>query len=283
MYDQALFHLVFLSQVLLLSFFLPRMLLRRAHHVLETYPPESYPKLYPVSFATVRRAMGAYSALNFVMLAVGLALVLIRFYAASEEMLNGDTSLVITAYFFLQFAPMVVPGVAGFTYVQLQRKADRRTTRKAELRPRRLFDFVSPAVVGLAVAVYLAFVLLVAYVRQFDFPWFGGYWNVIGITFVNLLFAGLIVHTLRGKRKDPYQTHEDRRRQMGITLRSLVWISILGTAFIALSIGLSAFELRHLNPIFTSLYLQLIAVISFRSFRIDDVDFEVYRDEPLTT
>ena len=142
---------------------------------------------------------------------------------------------------------------------------------------------MSPAVFGLAIFVYVGFVLLILYVRQFGFPWFGGYSNIVAITAVNLAFAGVIVHTLYGKKKDPYQAYEDRARQIGVTIRGLVWTSILATGFVALSIGLAAFDLRHLQPITLSLYIQVLALIAFRATRIDDVNFEVYREDPLAT
>ena len=54
----------------------------------------------------------------------------------------------------------------------------------------------------------------------------------------------------------------------------------MATLFLALVIGLAAFELRDLQPIVMSLYFQGLALLSHRSFRIDDVDFEVYREDP---
>ena len=103
------------------------------------------------------------------------------------------------------------------------------------------------------------------------------------VSLLNFLFAGVIVHNLYGKKKDPYQSYEDRARQIGVTIRGLVWTSILATGFIALSIGLAAFDLRHLQPITLSLYFQVLAVITIRTTRIDDVNFEVYREDPLAT
>ena len=43
------FYLVFSSQILLLSFYVPRRVVGRLRYVVETYPPETHPKLYPVS------------------------------------------------------------------------------------------------------------------------------------------------------------------------------------------------------------------------------------------
>ena len=68
-------------------------------------------------------------------------------------------------YSAIQWSPFIIATTAGFTYFNLKRRPDSRSTRRADLHPRRLFDFVSPALVGAAILVYLAFVLLILYVR----------------------------------------------------------------------------------------------------------------------
>ncbi len=165
------------------------------------------------------------------------------------------------------------------------RKANSSTTRKAELQPRRLFDFISPTMFGMAILVYFAFIGFVLYIKQFDFPWFGGYWNIVGVTLLNLFFAGIIIWNLYGKRRDPHQAYEDRKRQIELTVKSLVFISIAATLKIAISIVLGALELRHLQPIVTSLYFQLIVFIGIgtvlRAFRVEDINFEVYKEDPV--
>lgn len=280
---QLLFYFVFLSQVLLISFYFPRKILGRVKHVVENYPPSDYPRLYPMSLDFANKAQRNYRNMNLFVLLAGIALVLVGLLWPSEEMLDWDSDSILVIYLLLQYSPMIIAATAGFTYFNLMRKADSRSTRKAELRRRSVLDFVSPAVLGLAIFVYVAFVVLIVYVRQFDFPWFGGYVNIAGLTAMNLVFAGVIVHNLYGKKKDPYQAYEDRARQIGVTIRGLVWTSMLATGFIALSIGLAAFELRHLQPISLSLYFQVLAVITFRATRIDDVNFDVYREDPLAT
>ena len=280
---QMLFYFVFLSQVLLISFYLPRQLRGRVKHVVEKYPPSAYPRLYPVSLDVMKKAQRTYWNMNLFALLAGIALVFGGLLWPSEDMLHWDSESVLVIYLLLQYSPLLIAGTAGFTYFNLMRKADSRPTRKAELRRRSLLDFVSPAVLGLAIFVYIAFVLLIVYVRQFEFPWFGGYSNIVGITVANLVFAGVIAHNLYGKKKDPYQAYEDRARQIGVTIRGMVWTSILATGFVALSIGLAAFDLRHLQPITLSLYFQVLAMVTFRATRIDDVNFEVYREDPLAT
>ena len=48
----------------------------------------------------------------------------------------------------------------------------------------------------------------------------------------------------------------------------------------AIAVILASLDLRHLQPMVQSLYFQLIAVISFRTLRIDDTDFDVYKGQP---
>ena len=44
-WSNNLFYIVFLGQILLISYYFPRKLLERMQYVLETYPPAAYPKL----------------------------------------------------------------------------------------------------------------------------------------------------------------------------------------------------------------------------------------------
>ena len=115
-------------------------------------------------------------------------------------MLNWDNKSVLGIYLLLQFLPMMLLGRSEFKQFALMRKASVRTARKADLRPRRLFDFVSPAIVGTAIVLYDAVVLLVLYIRQNPFPGFGGYMNIVAVTAMNLFLAGMIIVTLYGKK-----------------------------------------------------------------------------------
>jgi len=171
-------------------------------------------------------------------------------------------------------------GNMAFKYYKLMRNTDSRTTRKAELQPRRLFDFISPKMIGLAVLVYLAFAVFILYIRQFDYPWFGGYENIVGVTATNLFFAGIIIWNMYGKRLDPYQAYEDRKRQIELLVKQMVFISIAATTYIAIDVVLAILDLRNLQPTVMSLYFQLIAVISLRALRLDTINFEVYKEDP---
>lgn len=100
---------------------------------------------------------------------------------------------------------------------------------------------------------------------------------------VHVFFAGVMIHLMYGQRKDPYQASEDRDRQIGIGVKSIIFIGIAATLFVTLEIGLHAFELQDLSAITTSLYFQLLALVSFREFCIEEADFEIYRMDPVAT
>lgn len=279
MTEHQIFHLVFLSQVLLISYLLPRQVLRRMRHVAATYPPAEYPRLYPVPLEQVEAAQETYRAWNRAVLAVGLALVAIGILVPTEDMLGWDTLSVMTLYLMLQLSPLLVALRPGFLYFNPLRVRDTRKRRSAELAPRRLFDFVSPMAAASAIGLYVAFVFFIVAVDQLDYPWFGGYLNVVGITVIDLLCVASIVYSLRARRRDPFQSSSDRRRHVGFAVRLAVFTSVAATLSVAISIGLALLELRDYIPIFKSLYFMLLAVVCFRQFRIDGVDFEVYREE----
>jgi hypothetical protein len=278
MQEQTLFYLVFFGQIMLISFYLPRKMLKRTRFLLETYPPSAYPALYPEPLTYYHKAQLFYRNFSAFILLVGLLLLAIFIgYSGSADWDAGNIAFV---YFMLQFFPLAFVELKSFQHYKLMRQADKRTTRQADLKPRRLFDFVSPLLVGTAVLVYIAFIGLILYIDQFDFPWFGGYGNIIGITASNLFFAAIIAWNLYGRKLDPYQAYEDRKRQIGLVVGQMVFISIAATLFIAITIILASLELRDYQPMAQSLYFQLIAVVVLRSLRLDKINFEVYKADP---
>ncbi len=284
MQEHLLFHLAFLGQILLLSFYFPRKILERIKYVLETYPRSNYPKLYPKPLEHYERARRNYRLMNSIILFAGLILLAVLLgYPRSGKWDHA----IATWYFMAQIFPILLIEIKSFQYYKLMRKANAGGRRKAELHPRRLFDFISPAMLGLTILVYFAFVGFIIYIDQFGFPWFGGYWNIVGITGINLFFTGIIGWHIYGQKMDPHQAFQDRRRQIELIAKSLVLVSIAATLKIAIVIGLAAFELRHLQPFVTSLYLQLIALLStgilLRYFRVEDINFEVYKEDSIVS
>lgn len=283
MTENTFLYAAFLIQVLAISVYFPRKFLNQVRYVIEAYPPSSYPKLYPVPVHVVERGMRIYRLMNVIVVLVGLAILGFGVYSPGEDLLNWDSQTVIAVYFVLQVTPLLLASIGELKYFALMRKAALSTTRKAELRPRRLFDFISPAFVGAAILTYVAFVSLVLYFRYDPFPGFGGAWNIVYVTVLNLFVAGTIAHLLSRKRIDPHQANDDRLRQIELLVKSTVFVSVAVTVFLSITLVLSALDLRNYISILMCLYLVVIITAAFHALRLDSADFEVYRGERLAT
>jgi len=280
MSEYNLFYLVFLSQILIISFYYPGKIYSRMKYVFETYPPSAYPKLYPKPIEVYERGRRNYRNINLFILITGF--VILALLVANPH--DGDVhNAIATGYFFAQMFPVLLLDLGSLKEFKMMRNANTRTTRKAELQPRRFFDFISPAIFTIAAITYIAFVLLVVYINQFGFPWFGGYTNIVMVTAMNVFFLGVMLWHMYGKKLNPHQAYEDRVRQIKTVAKVLTLTSIAATLFGALSISLSAFEIRHFLPVFMSMYFQLLAVIGLQAYRIDHTNFEVYKEDSLVT
>ena len=65
------------------------------------------------------------------------------------------------------------------------------------------------------------------------------------------------------------------------TVKIMAFSSIAGTVSIALGLVLQALELPHLSDIFSSVYIQVLIVFLVRVFRTDDMNYEVYKEDPV--
>lgn len=249
-------------------------------YVCDTHPPSDYPKLYTKPIEFYEKGRRRFLAVNLVIMLAGLVILA----ALLTNPHDGDVhNAIVMGYFMLQMLPVMLLDFWSLKEFKLMRSAKSRTTRKAGLKRRRFFDFVPPIPFGLAVFTYIAFVWLVIYLNQFGYEWFGGYWNIAGMTFMNLFFATILIWHLYGKKLDPHQAIEDREKQITTIAKIVIGTSIAATIFIAISISLSALEVRYLLPTFLSMYVQLIAIIGFQAYRENHTNFEVYRKNPLVT
>ena len=180
---------------------------------------------------------------------------------------------------------MIYLELSAFETYKLMRIKNERSTRSAELRPRHLFDFVSPILVGAAVFIYVALMLFILFMSQNEL-YVGNAANtkMISITVSNLLLAGIIYINIYGKKLNPHRSNKDRLNQIEIVVKQVVLISIAGTGYIGFDTVVDYLSLSELIPIFQCLFLQLLAVISLwglRSGNISDIDFDVYKKEAL--
>ena len=277
MTEHTLFHLFLLSQILVISYYYPNRLLGRLKHVFENYPPETHPKLYSKPIEYYRSSHRNYMIANRIIILAGILLLAGLIMTPR----SGDwDKAVLTWFFMLQFVPLFLLDLGALRELKRMRSANPSARRRAELRPRHLFDFVSSAFLGVAIATYIAFAGLIVFVNQFEFPWFGGYLNIVIVTGLNLFFAGIVLWTMYGKKRNPLQAHEDRLRQIKLSVKVAMFTSIAATIFVAISIVLSALDLRQFQAAVQAVYFQLLAVVSFQCYLQPSTNFDVYKEDP---
>lgn len=284
-----LFYAVFLSQIFLISVYYAGKLSHRIHYVLENFPPDRYPKLYPPMPAEVvqwqaKRRLRAFQWVNRLIALLGLSILAGMAINGYRPDLKGGDEIFVMLYFFLQVSPLIWAEIRERQQYRLMRKTFDHSRRKAVLSPRRLFDFVSPTYLVAAVLLYFAWL---AYYLAGQGPYAGWEGEVFitlgGITLMNLFFAATIAKALRGRKLNPYQAYEDQLKQIESVAKVLLLASIGISVFLIATIAVDRHGLEVFDPPLASLYLQLCVVfgigLTFRMLEIEAIDFEVYRDE----
>lgn len=281
--DNIVFYIFFLSQILLISYYYPKQALDRMKNLLINHPPEQYPKLYPKPHGFYVKGQERYRALNYAILVLGCCLLVgIGYWDYSTGGKIND--MVPFAYWVLQITPLLLMELLGYSQFKLMREADVSTKRKAVLSPRRLFDFISTFLFGLAIFMNIACVLFFYSIHKFEaHPSNDTFVIIVSLTLMNLLFAVIIMGQLRGKKRDPHQANDDRVKQSSVTIKSLFVMSIAASFFLITVEGMEVLHLDFYGASLMSAYLQLTIVIGLgsliRKIKLEEINFEVYRKE----
>lgn len=281
---EYLFYPLFVAQIVLISVYLPGKMNQHMSHMLEKYPPEQYPRLYPQETAKYVLGQWKYRMANNVIAAIGFVLTALLLFVVNHGSFadDGYISEAWPAFYgLLQFSPLIVLELSASGQLKLMRDSNTSTTRSAELMPRRLFDYVSPVLVASAVVAALGAALFEMSLH--DFVWSEDRFKRLAILiFVNSFFLLIGFSLLKGRKPDPYQSAADRTRVVSLNLRSLMFTSISISGFAALQSLDGVYNIDYLDASIMSLYLVVVASLSFgyllRQQLAADIDFEVYRD-----
>lgn len=286
----AIFYLVFLGQIYVISIHYPNKMMKRIRYVHENYPPADYPKLYPGktpeaasnSLMSRLKWIGAYCKL---VAATGIGILAYMLGSGYEPAFKGGDEIFVMLYFFLQATPFLYLAVKEYQQFSNMHEGYKSAVRSADLRPRRLFDFVHPSYLFAAIAMFV--VWLVFYIWQAgDIAAWGGetYATLVFITGMHMVYGFVIAQHLHGKKIDPYQARDDQMRTIGVTINILVISSFMISLFLLLTQMADEFAFEVFDPVMTSFYLQLCLILgvgqTFRTVKIENVDFEVYRADP---
>jgi len=289
--ETILFCFVFLSQVLLISWFYARRVISRGKYVLQHFPPSTHPRLYPQPVEYYERRLRTFARLNFVIILAGLLIIAGLILGAFGKWGGGilkpsrnqdwDTAIV-TPFFILQLVASVYLDLSSLKHQKAMAKAPPPRVRTAELHRRRLVDFVSPTMLVVAAVTNVAFVAFVLYYRRFELPWFTAAGNIIGVAALLLVFSVLVGIALRAPRPDPYQAHEDRRNAIKLVVQQALAACIATPVLITVQLTIKLFDPDLLEPVIASLFCQGVALAllwPLYSYRVDKVDFDVYRGD----
>jgi hypothetical protein len=290
--EAILFFFVFLSQVVLISGVYPRRIVNHMRRVLEKYPPSTHPKLYPLPVEYYERRLRNFARLNLAVVVAGLLIIVGLIVGTFGGEWDGaivtpwSTSgewdaAIVTPFLLVQVAGIVYLALSGRKHDKAMAQAAPPRVRTTELRPRKLFDFISPAMLIASALINVAFIAFVLYYRRFEFPWFTAAGNIIAVTAMNLVLAACVGVALRARRFDFYQAHQDRLAFITLITGLAVMLSIaipVATTVLLLVKLLAGPD--FLEPVVASLHVQIFGLgllwLSYRN-RGDKVDFDVYK------
>ena len=285
-WTDILFYIAFLGQIFVISWYFPEKVLTRMRYVMETYPPEQYPKLYPQSVERYRIGQAIFRNANRVVMLIGFAILLLVVFVIDHSTFADDgyiSEFWPAVYGVIQFLPLIAMEISEFGQMKLMRKANVSSTRSANLRPRRLFDHISPRLVALTVTTIFATIFVDLYIHDFVISL--GH-DSIQRTLVLLATNGMLVALgawlLYGRKLNPHQAVEDRARHVRAALTSFAYCSLVMSAFFVFTAIDDVFEIDFLDAAVMSLYFTIIVALSLgyllHSQPLDEINFDVYKE-----
>ena len=120
---------------------------------------------------------------------------------------------------------------------------------------------------------------------------FGSQWKLvalpIALTSANVFLIAVGCWNLWGRKLNPHQSFDDRTLQIKTQLGSYLYLSMALSVFYIWAAADQITDLDSLDASLVSIYFQAIAILSIgymlRTIRLEDVNFDVYKDETAVT
>lgn len=284
---EALFYIILVSQIFLLSYHYPTVIINRYKYIIEHYPAAQYPKFYATDIYVepekiILARLNIFKYMNYFAIVIGVAIIIACIAYGFKLNEKGGAEIFVLFYFGLQF----VPHMALELYLKSHNKHMRETIsshkRSAELKPRNLFDFISPFWVVFAVVIFIVHTFLFLYYEGFDEAWSDDvYISTLMPLAINIGFAYMIYRFVNGIKIDPHQAYKDQLMTIKALTHNLVFTSIMMSVFFIVINSVREFGLDKWEPILMSAYFQIIIVFGFgqqlRNIKVEDIDFDVYK------
>lgn len=284
MLANSVFYGCFFIQLLLISVYFPRLVKQRVAYVIEEYPAQEYPKLYPYSPAYMEREMTIFTRFNYLICCVGVLLVIASLLVLPQGNYVPEMSPMI--FFMLQMMPFFKLEMSECSVFSAMKKANNNRVRTTLLAPRRLTDFVSTPIILTAVTLILVSIAVDIYVNQHIETFLlgmgkGTFGRTITILVTNSLLAVVVWWNIQGKRLDPHQDNKDRLQIIAVTVRSLFYVSMGLSVFLIVREGTDDMQIDHWQPVLMTVYCIVIGYFSmalkWTQLSVDDINFDVYK------
>lgn len=272
------FYIIFASQITVFAYYLDKMY-KRIKYVTDKYPPTSHSKLYPnltieEAKIKVRNGLRFFKYMNIFSILVGITLIIVAIATEYEPLGSGEEDFIVL-YAMLQLSPLIILEIGSFKHFKMMRMAYVNSTRKAQLKPRRYFDFISPFVFTIAAILFLSCMALGLFVEK-------GFFLITTLIGAHIYFAIIVVWNMYGKKLDPYQANKDRIKKISIVVKTSVFTSMAISTFFITNTLVDLFSLAYLDPLIMSVYFQLLVIFGigtiFRTTKIEEFDFDVYQE-----
>jgi hypothetical protein len=231
---------VFAAQILVVSFICPWLLNRMWLGILRNYPPQEFPRLYPITPDKTSRQHALFLAFNF---AFGVGATAVLAYNLVRGTEAHHLAVIMIYTYMVQWLPILLRVPMQIRMQRAFRAMPAPPVRSTELHHWRLVDFVSPVEIALGLG---SVILALACSAYFYFTRGDrGPGNILPLLAYSAAISGLLLarmgFLLFGSvtlpRPDPYMTEGDilRNRKFRLSLPFRMAI-LLGLYFIIMQL-----------------------------------------------
>ena len=281
MWIELIFYLAFFSQILLISVYYPKQIMKRMNYVFKHCPFETHEKLYPKGYEKAIEGKVTFKLLNVITTIIGvLLLIALVIITLNGNMQLSKINFVPMVFGMLQAIPFFVMEVSALKQFKLMRNRNSDTKRQAELNPRNMFNYVSPIRFFAAMLMFFVCITIIFSFNDFELS------ESIVVLLVSMflcngLFVGLGYVMLHGKKLDPHQSPKDRHIMTTAAFHSYTSISMLVSVFFILNRSVDHYALDDWEPLFNSLYWQSLILLStgnaLRLTHLEKINYDVYK------
>lgn len=283
------FIILFSIQIILLTAYIPSLAIKRIKLILDQFPREQYPKLYPFEETNYDKNKHWFLLLNGIVAFIGLAIIIALLFSNPAELPKGlveKLDMVTAIYFLFQLTPIGFLSWSEKNNLKAMRILAKNNKRSANFSKRNILNFVPVSWLFAAVALIL-FSIGMDFYLNFDAN--KDVFSVdnktvhtsIVLLVTNALLFCVVYFNIYSKKLNPHQADADRLKHIEITAKSIVLMSIAMSLFFIVKAGFNEQMSDLIQAGLTSLYCAFVGYLSigfqFDKINVNQINFDVYK------